>query len=109
MNKIEVWFNAALPPTSLYNIFYIVNIYRIYNIFYIVNIFRIVLQKLKIGSRQYESIFHVDWKYSFFFYIYLMYFIILCRVSKICDLTYLVKRALHFQFHELMLGEFSIR
>ena len=48
MNKIGVQSNAALPPTFLRNIFYIVNIF-----------FRIVLQKLKIGSREYASIFHI--------------------------------------------------
>ena len=40
-----------------------------------------------------------------------MYFMILCKVSKIGNfcLTNLVKRGLHFQFHELRLEELSIR
>ena len=46
MNKIGVQSNAALPPTFLCNIFYIVNILFFF--------FRIVLQKLKTGSGKTE-------------------------------------------------------
>ena len=47
--------------------------------------FRIVLQKFKIGSTECEIIFNIDEKYNFLFHMYLMYFIILCRVWKFVD------------------------
>ena len=51
--------------------------------------FRIVLQKFKIGSTECEIIFNIDEKYNFLFHMYLMYFIILCRVWKfVADLIW---------------------
>ena len=38
------------------------------------------------GLKEYGSVFHIDWKYIFLFHICLMYFVILCRVSKIGNL-----------------------
>ena len=37
-------------------------------IFCFVFIFGVVLQKLKIGSKEYGSLFHIDWKYCCFSY-----------------------------------------
>ena len=76
MNKIGVRANTALPPTSLYHIFYVVNI----------SFFRIYYKNWKLSREIMKYFPYWKEKYSFLFHIYLMFYITLSRVSKIWNL-----------------------
>ena len=85
---IKSEYNLILPshPHS-YVTFSILLIFYFFSLGLYYRNWKLGLEKLKLKT-ECESLFYNDWKYSFCFHIYLMYFMILCRVSKIGNLLH---------------------